>query len=162
MIKDGMQVLHHADPKEPFYLFVDSSQKYYGAVLLQKRSGHYVICDMYSKIWKAADYHKHITSKELLAMVDAFKTLQHWLLAGRFIVHSDSRNIKHLFKVTGYAEKEKKSVNQMHYKWVSLLSAYSFEVRFISGVKNLLADYYSRWIDKDQLKNWEEGDLSFG
>ena len=158
MVKTCPKILHHADTKEEFYVFVDSSQYYYAGVLLQRRHGKFVIIDMFSKIWKQCDVKKHITTKELLAMVECMRTWHHYLIAGKFIIHSDSRNIKHLFAITGGTGKPKRSCNDMHYKWVTLLAGYSFQVKFIQGIKNYLADYYSRWINTDQIQNWEEGD----
>ena len=153
IIQDS-EMLHHPDFEEPFYLFCDASKYYYGAVLFQKRHGKYVIIDMFSKSWTGSTLNKHITTKELLALVDAVKTWKKYLYTNTFYIHSDSKNLEHLFKRT----EANRSNNKMHYDWVMLLSQYSFEVRFIKGIHNVIADYLSRYIKHPQkLKTFNEG-----
>ena len=73
IIQDS-ELLHHPDFNDEFYVFCDASKYHYGAVLLQKRAGKYVIIDMFSKSWTGSTLNKHITTKELLALVEAVKT----------------------------------------------------------------------------------------
>jgi len=148
------EMLHHPDFNEPFYLFCDASKYYYGAVLFQKRFGKYVIIDMYSKSWTGRNLNKHITTKELLALVDSVKVWKHYLQTNMFYIQSDSKNLEYLFKRT----ESRRSNNKMHNQWVILLSQFSFEVRFIKGIHNKIADYLSRYIkNPEALKNFEEG-----
>ena len=151
------ELLHHPDFNEPFYIFCDSSQYYYSGILLQKRHDKYVTIDMFSKSWNKINRKKHITTKELLALVDCFKLWQQYLYTNQTYIHSDSRNLAFLFKKI----EAKRSNNQMHYKWVTLLSEFNFEVRFIPGIYNKVADYLSRYIDPEQLRNnFQPGSVS--
>ena len=60
------EILHHPDFNEPFYLFVDASDKLYSGVLLQKRNGKYVTIDMYSRMFNDNQLKWHITSKDFM------------------------------------------------------------------------------------------------
>ena len=148
------EILHHPDLNNEFYIFCDASKYHYGAILLQKREGKYVIIDMFSRSWTGSTLKKHITTKELLAVVEAVKIWKKYLYTNTFYIHSDSKNLAHLFKRT----EANRTNNKMHYDWVMLLSQYSFEVRFIKGIHNKIADYLSRYIKHpEKLKIWKEG-----
>ena len=149
-------VLHHPDFNEPFYIFCDASDLYYSGILLQKRHGKYVTIDMYSRMFNPTQSKLHITSKELIALTQSITKWNHYLYGRKFTIHTDALNIVHLFKRT----KAKSTNNQMHYQWVVLLNEYDFDVVHIKGIDNKIADYLSRYVNKDQLENWQEGDLS--
>ena len=154
LLKDT-EMLHHPDFDEPFYIFCDASKYYYGAVLFQKRHGKYVVIDMFSRSWTGSNANKHITTKELLALVDAVKIWRQYLYTRKFYIHSDSKNLEYLFRRT----ESRRTDNKMHYSWVQLLSQFSFEVRFIKGIHNKVADYLSRYIKHpEKLKSFKEGD----
>ena len=148
------EILHHPDFNEKFYLFVDASKYYYGGVLLQKRYGKYVVIDMFSKSWTQSQLKHHITTKELFALVDSIKIWKHYLYTNQFVIHSDSRNLLHLFdRVNG-----KRSSNPYHEQWVFRLSQYDFMVQHIAGVHNCVADYLSRYIkDTTALPKYVKG-----
>ena len=151
------EVLAHPDWKDPFYIFVDSSDRFYGAILLQKRFGKYVIIDMFSRVWNHNDRVKHITHKELYALVLSIKEWNQYLIHSQFTVHSDARNLSYLFKQTNIG----KTKNKQHYRWALLLQQYRFTVQHISGIHNKLADYLSRYVDHEQIKEYKEGSISF-
>ena len=150
------EILHHPNFNEPFYIFCDASDKYYSGILLQKRNGKYVTIDMYSRMFNASQEKLHITSKELIALTQSVTKWNHYLYGRKFTIHTDALNIVHLFKRT----KAKSTNNQMHYGWVVMLNEYDFDVVHIKGIDNKIADYLSRYVDKHQLENWKEGDLS--
>ena len=136
------EILHHPNWKEPFYVFVDASKYYYGGVLLQKRYGKYVVIDMFSRSWRESQIGRHITTKELLALVECVREWRPYLYTNEFTIHSDSRNLLYLFdKING-----KRSNNKYHERWVLLLSQYDFKVQHIAGIHNCVADYLSRYI----------------
>ena len=150
------ELLHHADFKKPFYIFTDASNHYYAGVLLQKRDDKYVTIDMYSRRFSEPQFKLHITSKELIAVTNSVAKWQKYLWGRRFIIHSDSENIKHLFKLV----RLKKTNNRRHYSWSLFLNEFNFDVVHVPGVQNKIADYLSRYIDMDKLAEWEEGNIS--
>ena len=150
------EILHHPDFNEPFYLFVDASDRLYSGVLLQKRNGKYVTIDMYSRMFNDNQMKWHITSKELHALTQSVQKWHNYLWTNKFTIHTDANNLKHLFRRTN----TKSSNNQMHYQWVVLLNEYDFDVMHIRGIDNKIADYLSRYVNKEQLENFKEGDKS--
>ena len=144
------ELLHHPDWNEPFYVFCDASQGMMSGALFQKRNNKYVVIDMWSKCFPKAAKNKHITTKELLALIECFKLWKRYFILNKVFIHSDSRNLKYLFKLT----EEKRSNNPKHYEWVLLLSQYNFEVRFIPGIYNIIADYLSRYVDASKMRNY--------
>ena len=72
------------------------------------------------------------------------------------MIHTDARNLSHLFRRTN----AKKSNNTMHYQWVVLLNEFDFDVMHIRGIDNKIADYLSRYVNPEQLENFQEGDKS--
>ena len=77
---------------------------------------------MYSRMFNDAQVRKHITTKELIALVQSIGKWHRYLYGRKFIIHTDARNLVYLFKRT----KNRSSNNQMHYKWVTLLNEYNF------------------------------------
>ena len=150
------EILHHPDFNEPFYLFTDASDKLYSGVLLQKRDGKYVTIDMFSRMFNDNQVKWHITSKELHALVQSISKWHNYLWTNKFTIHTDANNLRHLFRRTN----NKSSNNQMHYQWVVLLNEYDFDVMHIRGIDNKIADYLSRYVNKEQLENFTEGTRS--
>ena len=150
------EILHHPDFNEPFYLFTDASDKLYSGVLLQKRNDKYVTVDMFSRMFNDNQSKWHITTKELHALVQSIEKWRNYLWTNKFVIHTDARNLSHLFRRTN----AKKSNNTMHYQWVVLLNEFDFDVMHIRGIDNKIADYLSRYVNPEQLENFQEGDKS--
>ena len=154
------EILHHPDGNKEFVLYTDASKYYYSGVLLQEKEQDdgkklYVVIDMFSKAWTESERKKHITTKELLAIVYSIKHWRQHLQLQRFTIHSDANNLRWLFRRTN--DKLEKSVNLTHMKWVALLEGFTFVVKHVPGVQNKIADYLSRYVDNTQLKNFTPG-----
>ncbi len=151
------ELLHHPDFSKPFVLYTDASNDYYSGVLLQKHdNGKYVTIDMFSSKFQPNQINLHITSKELIAITRSVTKWEQYLYGHKFLIHSDSKNLEYLFKRTEH----RKSNNKLHLKWVMILQELTFDVVHIPGVDNKIADYLSRWINDDQLIDWNEGKIS--
>ena len=59
-----------------------------------------MIIDMFSESWNVNTVKKHVTTKELLAIVESVKEWRIYLYTNKFYIHSDSKNLEHLFKRT--------------------------------------------------------------
>ena len=150
-------ILAHPNFNQKWYLYTDASDKYYSGVLLQKSTKDptkYVIVDMFSKVFTGAAERDHITSKEIMAIIESIKKWHHYLYGRKFHISTDANNIKHLFNCV----KTKKTNNAKHFRWVLLLQEYDFTVQHIPGIENKLADFLSR-IDATALENhFQEGE----
>jgi hypothetical protein len=149
------QLLTHPDFTQPFYIHTDSSDYSYGAILLQKDQKHennYTIIDMFSKYWPETHATLHITSKELLAVINAIKRWKNFLSTKKFTISTDSNNIPHLFKMND----DKLLSSSKHLRWIDMLSEFNFEVKYIKGIENKVADFLSRIQSKD-LEHFRNG-----
>ena len=154
MIKN-CEILAHPDFKKDFYIYTDASDLYYSGVLLQKHDdGKFVIIDMFSKMFTPSVSRKHITSKEILAIIESIKKWNQYLYGRKFHISTDAKNIVYLFNRVNKG----RSNNAQHFRWVLLLSEYDFDVQHIPGVENKLADFLSR-INADKLLKAEEGNV---
>ena len=152
-IIDSADVLRMPDHTKPFYIWCDASEKAYGAVIMQRDEesdleDKMVPVEFMSKVWQPSQVNWGMTTKEMAAMKEAIKKWDHLLLYNHFHVHTDAKNIEWLWK---RLESMNKKGNPMHARWMYTLKPYSFDVKHIPGVENVVADWLSRYNDYDQL-----------
>jgi hypothetical protein len=74
------------------------------------------------------------------------------LVVARFVVKSDHSSLKYLL--------EQKDLNERQQKWVSKIQAYDFDIEFVKGKNNAVADALSRrpsiFSMSDMLVDWKE------
>jgi hypothetical protein len=78
----------------------------------------------------------NIYDKEMLAIMHALAKFRQYLVGARFVVKSDHNNLKYLL--------EQKDLNERQQKWVSRTQAYDFDIEFVKGKNNVVADALSR------------------
>ena len=66
----------------------------------------------------------------------ALAKFRQYLVGARFVVKSDNNSLKYLL--------EQKDLNEKQQKWVSKIHAYDFDIEFIKGKNNAVADALSR------------------
>lgn len=76
-----------------------------------------------------------IYDKEMLAIMHALAKFRKYLVGARFVVRSD-HNLKYFL--------EQKDLNERQQKWVSKIHAYDFDIEFVKGKNNVVADALSR------------------
>jgi hypothetical protein len=77
-----------------------------------------------------------IYNKEMLAIMHALAKFRQYLVGARFVVRSDHNNLKYFL--------EQKDLNEREQKWVSKIQAYDFDIEFVKGKNNVVADALSR------------------
>ena len=87
---------------------------------------------------KLKDYERHysIYDKEMLAILHALTKFRQYLVGVRFKVKTDHNSLKYFL--------EQKELNERQQKWVSKIQAYDFEIEYIKGKNNVVADALSR------------------
>ena len=73
---------------------------------------------------------------ELAAIVHALKHWRHFLLGVKFKIRMDHESLKYLFT--------QPLLNNRQRGWMNLLSEYDFEIKYIEGKENKVADALSR------------------
>jgi hypothetical protein len=125
-------VLALLDSSLPFTLECDASGEGIGAVLMQKR--HSLAYE--SRKLRGPELLYNIYDKEMLAIMHALAKFRQYLVGARFVVKSDYNSLKYLL--------EQKDLNERQQKWVSRIHAYDFDIEFVKGKNNVVADALSR------------------
>ncbi|KAL7851923.1 hypothetical protein SRHO_G00177080 [Serrasalmus rhombeus] len=132
-------LLAHPDFSKPFLLSVDASTSGLGAVLSQLQGG----CDTARPIAFASKSLNHAQSKypahrlEFLAMKWAIHDkFSHWLRGHRFTVWTDNNPLKYILT--------KPKLDACEQRWVAKLAPFDFDIQYIPGAKNIVADALSR------------------
>ena len=116
----------------PFTLECDASGEGIGAVLMQNR--HPLAYE--SGKLRGPELLYNIYDKEMLAIMHALDKFWQYLVGARFVVKSDHNSLKYLL--------EQKDLNERQQKWVSRIQAYDFDIEFVKGKNNVVADALSR------------------
>jgi hypothetical protein len=125
-------VLALPDFTQPFVLECDASGEGIGAVLMQQR---HLIAYERRKLTESERLYS-IYDKEMLAIMHALAKFRQYLVGGKFVVKTDHNNLRHFLG--------KKDLNERKQKWVSKLQAYDFDIEYVKGKKNAVADALSR------------------
>lgn len=125
-------VLKYPDYSKKFVLTTDASNQGLGAVLSQE--GH--PCSYISRTLNKAEVNYTTTEKELLAIVWAIKRFRQYLLGRKFTIKTDHQALKWL------ANKPDPASRLL--RWRLKLEEYEFEIEYVKGKHNVVADALSR------------------
>lgn len=137
------------DSSRPTRLMTDASEENVGAVLMQEvEKGCWKPVAYVSRTLSVAEKNYTVTEKECLAIIFALKKLRVYLIGIKFILQTDHRALQFLFNET------KSTTPQRIMRWIIQLSEFDFEVTYIEGSKNAVADCLSRLKIADQEESW--------
>lgn len=117
---------------KPFELHCDASGDGIGAVLMQEK--HPIAFE--SRKLRGVEKSYSVYDREMLAIMHALAKFQSYLVGGRFVIKTDHNNIKYFMS--------ERDLNDRQQKWVTKLQAYDFDIEFVKGKKNVVADALSR------------------
>ena len=133
-----------ADDDKPFVLHVDACSYAVGAVLSQHdREGILRPVGFFSKKFTDTQYRWDTYEKELFSIVAA---LEHWSWHLRnsrheVVIHTDHRSLEKLLQQPRLSGKQT--------RWLLFLSLYKFQLVYVAGEANVVADALSRRCDHD-------------
>ena len=130
-------VLAHADPALPFRLTTDASRTGLGWVLEQKQDGKFRVICYGGKSLTPAQSNYGISDLEALAVVTAIKDLDCYLRYQKFTILTDHQPLKYMLTNANPPPGRWS-------RWIALLSPYQFEVEYLKGSANNVADTLSR------------------
>lgn len=131
--------LAHPDFGEPFILAVDASFDGIGAVLSQLGPGEKIARPVAfaSKTLSRAQLNYPAHRLEFLALKWAIcDKFSHWLKGRHFTAWSDNNPLTYILT--------KPRLDACEQRWVSKLAAYDFDLKYVPGPKNTVADALSR------------------
>jgi hypothetical protein len=133
---------------QPFTLECDASGEGIGVVLMKNRH-----CLAYeSQKLRGLELLYTIYDKEMLAIMHALTKFKQYLVGAWFVVKLDHNSLKYFL--------EQKDLNDRQQKWVSRIQAYDFDIEFVKGNNNVVADALSRrpsiYAIIDVLGNWKD------
>jgi hypothetical protein len=141
-LKEAMQrqpVLILPDPNLPYVVHTDASGKAVGAVL-QQDQGHGLQPIAYlSKKMLDAETRYPTHEQELLAIIVALNTWRHYLHGSKFIIRTDHKSLQHF--------KSQPHLSMRQTRWKDIIANFDFEIEYIQGKDNVVADGLSRRAD---------------
>ncbi|XP_048481336.1 uncharacterized protein K02A2.6-like [Plutella xylostella] len=149
------RVLTHFDPEARLTLCVDASPTGLGAYLAQGEEGHERPLAFASRSLSASERNYSQINKEAAAIIFGVKHF-HQYLYGReipFILKTDHRPLLAIFgKKNGVPVMTASRLQ----RYAIFLSAYNYDIQYIAGDRNSVADYFSRMPVSDSFVEPEE------
>ena len=129
-------VLALPDPSLPYIVSTDASGYAVGACLQQDQGrGRQPIAFMSKKMLPAeCKYPTH--EQELLAVVCALREWRHYLLGEKFVVETDHNSLRYI--------QTQPTLSNRQARWIEKLAEFDFEVKYLKGAENVVADALSR------------------
>ena len=119
-----------------FFIQVDASGTGLGAAMLQEVNNLLHPCLYVSRKLTETERRYAVIERECLAIFWAVHRLSRYLLRNRFILQTDHQPLKFLL--------QGKPMNPRLFRWTLSLQQFDFEIQYIAGSENVLADYLSR------------------
>ena len=120
----------------PFQVNTDASGFAIGGVLQQDQGGGLRPVAFESRKFNKTERRYSTYERELLAILHACRTWRHYLLGKHFVVKTDHHSLRYMFS-------QQQFLGRM-FKWMGELQDYDFDVEYLPGWKNLVADALSR------------------
>ncbi|KAF7375484.1 DNA/RNA polymerase [Mycena sanguinolenta] len=134
--------LDYSPNADPIFLATDGSLTGCSGVVLQGKSidSAHVIA-FWSGKFNSAQQNYPVHDIELLAIVESLKKFRHLLLGAKFKILTDHKALQH------FLTQKKLSARQS--RWLETLGEFDFEIEYIPGTTNVLADALSRIYSAD-------------
>jgi hypothetical protein len=131
-------MMYHPDFSLPFHVFSDASTKAIGGVLIQFHDGKAFPVAYVARKLTSAEINYTTTEQEMLAMVYCFKQWRCYLEGSKVLLHTDHEPLTWLSK--------QERPNRRQARWLEFLSSFRYEVLFVKGDRNVVADALSRML----------------
>ena len=148
VLKDALiksPILALPDLHKQYILHVDACGVALGAFLSQKlETGGEVVIAYASRNLQPAELKFPIIEKEALALIWGINYFRSYLFGSKFLVYTDHKPLRYMATT--------KNPSMRLQRWAASLSEYDFEIVFIPGKENVVADALSR-INEDELNH---------
>ena len=141
-------IRNQLDPNKESLIYTDASNFAICVVLIQE--GNLIICT--SKALNKSQKKWATIEKEMLAISFSCKKLRQYLLGHKFMVFTVHKPLLGIFKHVERVE------NQRLLTLVLTTSEFNFEIKYVQGSKNIIADFGSRHIPATDYSNDSSSD----
>jgi len=139
MLKESMSltpVLTIPDPEKEFIVTTDASDFAIGTVLSQENEQGIQPIAFESRKMSPAEQNYATHEKELLAIIHVLKVWRVYLDGRHFIIQTDHASLRYL--------QTQPTLSKRQARWVELMQEFDFEIKYIPGKMNVVADALSR------------------
>ena len=82
---------------------------------------------------------------ELVVIIHALKMWRHYRLGRRFVLMSDHSGLRYPF--------DQSNLNARKYRWLATITEFNFEIIYIKGKENMVANSLSKWVQVNHIEN---------
>jgi RNase H-like domain found in reverse transcriptase/Reverse transcriptase (RNA-dependent DNA polymerase)/gag-polyprotein putative aspartyl protease len=132
-------MMYHPDPAQPFHVYSDASIRAIGGMLVQYIEGKVYPIAFTARKLVPAEVNYTTTEQEMLAVVYCLAQWRYYLEGPVVLLHTDHEPLTWL--------KSQKSLNRRQARWLEFLSRFSYEVVYVKGDENVVADALTRNLD---------------
>jgi hypothetical protein len=136
-------VLILPDPSLPFVVHTDASGFAVGAVLQQDQGQGLQPIAFLSKKMADAETRYPVHEQELLAIIQALSAWRHYLHGSKFVVRTDHKSLQFF--------QTQPMLSGRQARWKDVLANFDFDIEYVEGKANVVADGLSRRSDHHQL-----------
>lgn len=141
------------DMSRDFVLYTDASQESLGIVLSQFDQNKFPKpVSFASRKLKPAERNYSATEREILAIIYAVTYFRHYLFGRKFIIYCDHKALTNMLKI-------RDSTNKIA-RWALTLAEYQYEIRYLPGRCNSVADFLSRGVEYFDVQTNAENQIN--
>ncbi|KII64900.1 Transposon Ty3-I Gag-Pol polyprotein [Thelohanellus kitauei] len=126
------------DRNSSFIISCDASDVAVGAVLSQTRNGKQIPISFASQVLNTSQRRYSTTDKELYALIWSCRKFKPYLYGKKFEILTDHNPLVHV--------RNMKDTHGRRARWFEELEQYDYDIRYIQGKENIVADALSRSI----------------
>jgi transposase InsO family protein len=131
------KALDYSSGADPIYVTTDGCLTGGGGYVSQGRDpGTASVVAFWSGKWNAAQQNYPVHEQELLALVETLRRFRGVLHGTRFLVRTDHKALEYFMK--------QRNLSPRQHRWIDTLSEFDFDIQYIPGDTNGLADALSR------------------
>ena len=135
--ENSRETIDRKEDAAPIGVHVDASNTGAGGVIWQGKDVEKAkIIAFWSGKFNPAEQNYPVHERELLGIVSTLKKYSHLLYGTKFTVYTDHKPLEHFLK--------QKTLSPRQRRWLDLLSHFNFNIQFIRGEDNEMADSLSR------------------
>ena len=142
-------LMHHPDFALPFHVFSDASIRAVGGVLMQLHDNSLRPIAYIARKMLPAEVNYSTTEQELLAIIFCFGQWRCYLEGSEVVLHTDHEPL------TWVKTQVVNKPNRRMSRWLEILSRFHYEIVYIKGDENLIADALTRMLTLPDMNDAE-------